>query len=64
MELLQFSRSTRAKNQNYEMPEKGLLLENGEEFHLTTLKKHSFKKAAQIFIEEYQRCKKGENIIR
>ena len=34
-----------------EMPEKGLLLENGDEFYLTTLEKHSFKKAAQIFID-------------
>ena len=44
-----------------EMPEKGLLLENGEEFHLTTLKKHSFNKAAQIFIERIPKdVKKGE----
>ena len=47
-----------------EMPEKGLLLENGEEFHLTTLKKYSFKKAAQIFIERIPKdVKKGEKIL-
>ena len=47
-----------------EMPDEGLLLENNAEFYLTTLTEHSYKNAAQIFIDRIPKdVKPGEKVL-
>ena len=47
-----------------EMPDDGLLLENNTEFYLTTLEEHSYKNAAQIFIDRIPKdVKPGEKVL-
>lgn len=47
-----------------DMPEKGLLLENNQEFILTTLEKRDLKNSAQIFIDRIPKdVKKGEKVL-
>ena len=47
-----------------DMPEKGLLLENNQEFILTTLEERDLKKSAQIFIDRIPKdVKKGEKVL-
>ena len=47
-----------------EMPKEGLMLQNKQDFYLTTLKKHSLDAAAYISLEQLPRdVKKGEKIL-
>ena len=47
-----------------DMPKEGLLLENNQEFILTTLEDHNFSSAAQIFIDRIPKdVKVGEKVL-
>lgn len=47
-----------------DMPKEGLLLENNQEFILTTLEDHNFNSAAQIFIDRIPKdVKVGEKVL-